>query len=152
MKDTDVKRGRYGSFVLDIRMYLHSPYADFHTPYADFHSQGLKFKVQSHSLYLDTILVASLHNIRYALILYSLRPNRVNTVRQPSKHGSPTELTVQKNVIFQGKECIPRTVSLVLFTLLPLILLNIPTTNFLNSNLHSQPSQRDNTLTIIRLS
>ena len=45
MKDTDVKRGRYGSFVLDIRMYLHSPYADFHTPYADFHSQGSKFKV-----------------------------------------------------------------------------------------------------------
>lgn len=85
--------------------------------------QSSRFQVQSHSLYLIlyTILVASLYNIRYHLILYSIRPNRVNSVRQPSKHRSPTELIVSLH---------PKTYSL---------------------NLHSQPSPRDNKLTIIRL-
>ena len=85
MKDTDVKRGRYGSFVLDIRMYLHSPYADFHTPYADFHSQSLKFNyLILYSSRPYTIFVTPSYYIVFARTEQTPFANQANTVRQRS--------------------------------------------------------------------
>ena len=57
----------------------------FHTPRLDFHTVSVHF---------HTIQFSALHYIRCVLELYSLRLNRINSVRVPCLFGSGTELTV----------------------------------------------------------
>ncbi len=45
-------------------------------------------------LHFHTIQRSALYNIRCSLTLYSVRLNRINSAREPNKHGSRTELTV----------------------------------------------------------
>ena len=58
-------------------LHFHTPRLDFHNPCVDFH----------------TIQLSALHYIRCVLALYSVRLNRINSVREPCLFGSGTELT-----------------------------------------------------------
>ena len=72
-------------FSLFLSFLYHLDKIHFHTPRLDFHNPDVHF---------HTIQRSALYNIRCALTLYSVRLNRINSAREPNKHGSRTELTV----------------------------------------------------------
>ena len=72
-------------FSLFLSFLYHLDKIHFHTPRLDFHTVSVHFQ---------TIQFSALHYIRCVLELYSVRLNRINSVREPCLFGSRTELTV----------------------------------------------------------
>ena len=85
----NAKKQLFGSLKCRKRQFtLLSSYSlllHFHTPRLDFHNPDVHF---------HTIQLSALHYIRCVLALYSVRLNRINSVREPCLFGSGTELTV----------------------------------------------------------
>mgnify|MGYP003446221837 CR=1 FL=1 len=71
-------------FSLFLSFLYHLDKIHFHTPRLDFHTVSVHF---------HTIQLPALYNIRCVLALYSVRLNRINSVREPCLFGSGTELT-----------------------------------------------------------
>ena len=72
-------------FSLFLSFLYHLDKIHFHTPRLDFHTVSVHFQ---------TIQFSALHYIRCVLELYSVRLNRINSVREPCLFGSRTELPV----------------------------------------------------------
>ena len=72
-------------FSLFLSFLYHLDKIHFHTTRLDFHTVSVHF---------HTIQFSALHYIRCVLELYSLRLNRINSVRKPCLFGWRTELTV----------------------------------------------------------
>ena len=77
-------------FSLFLSFLYHLDKIHFHTPRLDFHTVSVHF---------HTIQLLVLHYIRCVLTLYSVRLNRINSVREPCLFGSGMELTVYGNCI-----------------------------------------------------
>ena len=80
-------------FSLFLSFLYHLDKIHFHTPRLDFHNPGVRF---------HTIQRSALHYIRCFLALYSVRLNRINSVREPCLFGSRTELTVYGHCILNS--------------------------------------------------